>query len=251
MQIDEDGLTVSNPGGFIEGVTVQNILSAEPYGRNPVLADALKRIGLAERSGRGVDRIYEGSLRYGRDVPDYSETTSSVVRLFIPSGAPDERLISLITEEQRRTGEPMPLNALFALNVLKRGRRMSLAEIVQNTNIPETKIRGTLERLIEAGIIEAVGSGRGRVYILDVKAYQNPTQYVRQRGIDQLRYRELVVSLAKKQKSITRKDVIELLRVTPPQAYRILNKLVQEGILERKGITSAAEYHLALSLIHI
>ena len=122
---------------------------------------------------------------------------------------------------------------------------MSLAEIVQNTNIPETKIRGTLERLIEAGIIEAVGSGRGRVYILDVKVYQNPTQYVRQRGIDQLRYRELVVSLTKKQKSITRKDVIELLRVTPPQAYRILNKLVQEGILERKGITSAAEYHLA------
>ena len=245
VQLDEDGLTVSNPGGFIEGVTVQNILSAEPYGRNPVLADALKRIGLAERSGRGVDRIYEGSLRYGRDVPDYSETTSNVVRLFIPSGAPDERLISLITEEQRRTGEPMPLNALFVLNVLKRGRRVSLAEIVQNINIPETKIRGTLERLIEAGIIEAVGSGRGRVYILDVKAYQNPTQYVRQRGIDQLRYRELVVSLAKKQKSITRKDVIELLRVTPPQAYRILNKLVQEGILERKGITSAAEYHLA------
>lgn len=246
VQIDEDGLTVSNPGGFIEGVTVQNILSAEPYGRNPVLADALKRIGLAERSGRGVDRIYEGSLRYGRDAPDYSETTSSVVRLFIPSGAPDEQLISLITEEQRRTGEPIPLNALFALNVLKRGRRMSLAEIVQNINIPEAKIRSTLERLIEAGIIEAVGSGRGRVYILDAKAYQNPAQYVRQRGIDQLRYRELVISLAKKQQSITRKDVIELLRVTPPQAYRILNKLTQEGILERKGNTSAAVYRLTM-----
>ncbi len=246
VQIDEDGLTVSNPGGFIEGVTVQNILSAEPYGRNPVLADALKRIGLAERSGRGVDRIYEGSLRYGRDIPDYSETTSSVVRLFIPSGVPDEQLISLITEEQRRTGEPIPLNALFALNVLKRGRRMSLAEIVQNINIPEAKIRSTLERLIEAGIIEAVGSGRGRVYILDAKAYQNPAQYVRQRGIDQLRYRELVISLTKKQQSITRKDVIELLRVTPPQAYRILNKLTQEGILERKGNTSAAVYRLTI-----
>lgn len=225
-------------------MTVQNILSAEPFGRNPVLADALKRIGLAERSGRGVDRIYEGSLRYGRDVPDYLETTSRVVRLFIPSGAPDEQLISLITEEQRRTGEPIPLNGLFVLNVLKRGRRMSLAEVVQNINIPEAKIRSTLERLIEAGIIEAVGSGRGRVYILDAKAYQNPAQYVRQRGIDQLRYRELVISLAKKQQSITRKDVIELLRVTPPQAYRILNKLTQEGILERKGNTSAAVYRL-------
>lgn len=244
VQLDEDGLTVSNPGGFVEGVTVQNILTAEPNGRNPVLADALKRIGLAERSGRGVDRIYEGSLRYGRDVPDYSETTSNVVRLFIPSGAPDEQLVTLIAEEQRRTGESMPLNALFALNTLKRGRRMSLNEILQSVNISEAKMRGTLERLIEAGLIEAVGSGRGRVYILDAKVYQNPTQYVRQRGIDQLRYQELIVSLARKQQSITRKDVIELLRVTPPQAYRVLNKLVQKGVLKRKGNTSAATYHL-------
>ncbi len=246
VQLDEDGLTVSNSGGFIEGVTVQNILSAEPYGRNPVLADTLKRIGLAERSGRGVDRIYEGSLRYGRDAPDYSETTSNAVRLFIPSGTPDERLISLITEEQQRTGEPMPLNALFVLNVLKRGRRMSLAEIVQSINIPEAKIRGTLERLTEAGIIEAVGSGRGRVYILDAKAYRDPVQYMRQRGINQLRYRELVISLAEKKQSIMRRDVIELLRITPPQAYRILNKLVQEGILEWEGITSAAVYRLIM-----
>ena len=121
---------------------------------------------------------------------------------------------------------------------------MSLNEILQSVNISEAKMRGTLERLIEAGLIEAVGSGRGRVYILDAKVYQNPAQYVRQRGIDQLRYQELIVSLARKQQSITRKDVIELLRVTPPQAYRVLNKLVQKGVLEREGNTSAATYHL-------
>ncbi len=56
IRLDDDGLSISNPGGFIEGVTVENILSVEPHGRNPALADALKRIGLAERSGRGVDR---------------------------------------------------------------------------------------------------------------------------------------------------------------------------------------------------
>ena len=63
VKIDDDGLSVGNPGGFIEGVTYQNILTVEPHGRNPVLADALKRIGLAERSGRGVDRIFEGFLQ--------------------------------------------------------------------------------------------------------------------------------------------------------------------------------------------
>ena len=59
MAIEDDGLTISNPGGFIEGINADNLLDAEPHGRNPVLADAMKRIGLAERTGRGIDRIYE------------------------------------------------------------------------------------------------------------------------------------------------------------------------------------------------
>ncbi|WP_417572222.1 ATP-binding protein [Paratractidigestivibacter faecalis] len=56
--MDDVGLLVNNPGGFIEGIGVRNLLSAEPQGRNPCLMDALKRVGLAERTGRGVDRIY-------------------------------------------------------------------------------------------------------------------------------------------------------------------------------------------------
>lgn len=51
-------MIISNPGGFVEGITVDNLLTAEPYGRNPSLSDALKRIGLAERTGRGIDRIW-------------------------------------------------------------------------------------------------------------------------------------------------------------------------------------------------
>lgn len=35
---------ISNPGGFVEGVTINNLLTAEPHGRNPALADVMKRI---------------------------------------------------------------------------------------------------------------------------------------------------------------------------------------------------------------
>lgn len=78
-----DTLSLSNPGGFVEGVTLDNLLVVEPRPRNPTLADALKRIGLAERTGRGVDLIYQGLLRYGRPVPDYgrSDRHTVVVRL--------------------------------------------------------------------------------------------------------------------------------------------------------------------------
>ena len=70
IQIADTGMTISNPGGFVEGITADNLIDADPHGRNPVLADAMKRIGLAERTGRGIDRIYEGSLFYGRQITD-------------------------------------------------------------------------------------------------------------------------------------------------------------------------------------
>ena len=242
VKIDADGLSVGNPGGFIEGVTYQNILTVEPHGRNPVLADALKRIGLAERSGRGVDRIFEGSLLYGRDLPDYSESTSTNVKLFIPRGAPDKHLVSLITDEQKRIGAPLPLNSLLVLNVLKHNHRMSLLEISEECVVPEAKLKSTLERLTESGLIDAIGSGRGRVYVLSAKAYKDPIQHVRQTNIDVVRYKELVLTLARRKEFITRKDVVELLHISPPQAYRLLKKLSDEGALMLTGTTSAAKY---------
>lgn len=245
VRIDADGLSVSNPGGFIEGVTYHNILTVEPHGRNPVLADALKRVGLAERSGRGVDRIFEGSLMYGRDLPDYSESTSTSVRLFIPRGMPDKKMVALISEEQQKTGVPVSLNALFVLNALRHSRRISLSEISAECNILETKLRPTVERLTEAGIIDGIGNGRGRVYVLSAKAYKDPAQYVRQTDIDVIRYSELIIKLAQTKEYITRKDVVDLLHVSGPQAYRLLKKLENSKQLTRNGNTSAARYTIA------
>lgn len=244
VQIDSDGLTVSNPGGFVEGVTYSNILTVEPHGRNPLLADALKRVGLAERTGRGVDRIYEGSLRYGRECPDYSGSTAAYVRLFIPRGMPDRRIVTMIADYQQKTGEQMPLNSLLLLNLLKQGRRMTTEAISKGLNLPEGKVRAIAERLAEAGLLEAIGNGRGRTYILSSKLYRDPAEYVRQTDIDQLRHRELVMKLAQTQEVISRKDVIDLLRISGPQAYRLLQKLVDDNELVREGNTSAARYKI-------
>jgi len=56
-------------------------LTTEPRPRNRALADALKRIGIVERSGRGVDLIYRGLLRFGRPEPDYGRTDAHSVVL--------------------------------------------------------------------------------------------------------------------------------------------------------------------------
>ena len=242
VRIDDDGLTISNPGGFIEGVTTENILTVEPHGRNPALADALKRLGMSERSGRGVDRIFEGSLLYGRPLPDYTESTSTTVKLFIPRGLPDENFIRLVTEQQQRTGTLLQLNSLLILNTLKQGRRMSVHDLALETHLPEGKVRANVERMTETGLLEAMGNGKGRVYVLPSKVYLNQAEYVRQTDIDAIRYPELVMKLVERRGAIARNDVIELLHVTPPQAYRILDKLVDRGKLYREGSGRSTKY---------
>ena len=155
---------------------------------------------------------------------------------------PDKYLVSLISEQQQRTGVPVPLNALLALNLLRQARRMTAEEISREAHIPKSKMRATLEYLTETGLIEAIGAGRGRAYILSAKSYKDPVKYVRQTDIDQLRYPELVTKLAKQKGSISRKDVIELLHISPPQAYRLLKKMTEDGTLIQQGNTRGAHY---------
>ena len=98
--------------------------------------------------------------------------------------------------------------------------------------------------MTEAGIVDGIGNGRGRVYVLSAKAYKDPIQYVRQTDIDVIRYSELILKLAQAKGSIARKDVIDLLHVSGPQAFRLLKKLETSGKLIRNGNTSAAKYSL-------
>jgi len=246
--MDNDGMTISNPGGFIEGVTIENLLTVEPHGRNTALADAMKRIGLAERTGRGVDRIFEGSLLYGKPLPDYSESTNVMVKLFIPKSLPDPNFTKLISEEHRTTGESLPINSLLVLNALKRSRRATVNELADFAHITVEKARITVERLVESGLIEAAGNGKGRCYTLSARLYQadhNMPGYIRQKGINNVRYPEMVMQFTKENGgTITRGDVMELLHLSKSQAYHLLKKMVEEDKLIAEGTTRNAFYRL-------
>ncbi len=235
VTISDEGLTIANPGGFIEGVSISNLLTAEPHGRNPQLADALKRIGLAERTGRGIDRIYEGSLIFGKPLPDYSASTSVTVSLFIQRSKPDRQIVQLVANEQNRLGRSLSLNSLLVLNTLKDIPKSTIGQIAEAINISDTAVKGILDTLIEASIVDGFGNGKNRTYILSPKVYKTQTGrigYVRQVDIDETRYPELIVNLAKNTDYLSRADVIQLLHVSPSKAYTLLKKLVLQGVLE-------------------
>ena len=235
VTISDDGLTISNPGGFIEGVSINNLLTAEPHGRNPMLADALKRIGLAERTGRGIDRIFEGSLIFGRPLPDYSASTTVTVSLFIQRSKPDRQIAQLVSNEQNRIGRPLSLNTLLVLNTLKDLPKSTVGQISEATNISEIVVKGILDTSIETGLVEGFGNGKNRTYILSPKVYKTQRAkigYVRQVDIDETRYPELIINLAKNTDYLSRADIVQLLHVSPSKAYNLLKKLVEQKLLE-------------------
>lgn len=248
VAIEDEGLTISSPGGFIEGVNLKNLLTVEPHGRNPVLADALKRIGLAEKTGRGIDRIFEGSIVFGRPLPDYSETTSTYVKLFIQRAEPDLAFTKMISNEENRLGRSLPINSLLILSALQSQRRLTIAEIAEVTNIGEIRAKAVVEKLVEAGLVDASGNNKARFYILSSKVYKeqdNIVGYVRQTGIDAVKYEAWIMELIQKQGGkITRDNVVELLNVTPPQAYRLLKKMSDKGRIKLVGSGRSAYYEL-------
>ncbi|MBQ7930880.1 MAG: putative DNA binding domain-containing protein [Clostridia bacterium] len=247
VAVSDEGLTVANPGGFIEGISVSNLLTAEPHGRNPALADALKRVGLAEKTGRGIDRIFEGSLIYGRTLPDYSASTTVTVSLFIPRSAPDVQIAQMVSNEQIRLGRPLPINTLLILNHLKDAPRSDVRQIAEALNLPEAVVKTVLEKSMENGLVEAYGSGRSRSYLLAQNVYGDKREkigYVRQADIDETRHTELILNLAKKNEFISRADVVELLHINENRAYYLLRKLVKNEMLILVNGGRGAKYQL-------
>ena len=69
--------------------------------------------------------------------------------------------------------------------------------------------------------------------------------YVRQTGIDAVKYEAWIMELIQKQGGkITRDNVVELLNVTPSQAYRLLKKMSDKGTIKLIGNGRSAYYEL-------
>jgi len=247
VRMGNDGLVISNPGGFIEGVTLENLLVVEPKPRNPLLADIVKRIGLAERTGRGVDLIYYGMLRYGRPVPDYSGSDHTTVAVRLSSAEPDTDFLRMIISAEEKTGTRMPLESLIALARLRVERRLDVHELASAIQKNEFAARAVLERLAEAGFVTAHGVKKGRTYTLSASVYQKmgiTAGYVRQAGFDSIQHEQMIVNFIRQRKRIQRQEVVDLCQIGPYQATRLLDKLVKAKNLKRLGQKRGVYYEL-------
>lgn len=245
IQMHSDHLFISNPGGFPEGINLDNLLVHEPKPRNPRLAECLVRIGLVEKTGRGIDKIFLGQLRYGRPAPDYGQSNSEGVRLIIPGGAASLEFVKLVHEADR-SGSPLGLDELLVLNLLQIERRVDATEVGRITQKGGWQARGMLERLVERGLVEGRGERRGRIYTLSASLYRQlgrATGYIRTRGFDPVRQQAMVLEYLRAHGRITRREIVELCGVTSNQARWLLTRLVRKGEIKMAGEPRRGAYY--------
>jgi ATP-dependent DNA helicase RecG len=248
IRFQDNTLSISNPGGFVEGVTLENLLVVEPKPRNPSLADAIKRIGIAERTGRGVDLIFQGLLRYGRPEPDYSSSNASTVQVILSSAAADIPFFRMIVEEEAKTGRSVSLDALIVLSHLRHERRIDIATAAHAIQKTEAAARAILERLVEAGLVEPQGVKKGRTYTLSASIYRQLGQsadYIRQVGFDRIQQEQMIIRYVQENQRITRQDVIGLCRLSKDQAGRLLRQLLDDNKLVSHGKSRGTYYTLS------
>jgi ATP-dependent DNA helicase RecG len=220
--LKDEELTVSSSGGFLCGVTIENLLRVPPTPRNPRLADAFKRLGLSERTGRGVDIIYEGLLRNGRPPPSYRRSTATSVVVAMDARPADLKFVEAIVTEERKRQRQLSLNALLVLAKLKSVKRAQLSDLahaLQSQDMDDA--RAAVEELVEAGLLQAHGTGKGRSYTMSAALYRQlgqKAEQVRQAWFEPEQQRQMVLNYVRKHGSVKRADVMELCGLNGDQA---------------------------------
>lgn len=238
VQIHDDAIAISNPGGFMEGIRLDNLLNSGPLPRNPLLADIFQRLGLVERTGRGIGLIYSGQLRTGRLPPDYWQSTESRVLVRLPGGKADIDFVRIIKTEEKRLRRAFTVDELLLLSLLRRERKIEDTQITKIIQKSESDARRILEGLIEDGLIEKPKNQRHKEYILSASIYRQmgkPEAYTRRQGFERLQMEPMIVQYATQHGQIKRVDVEKLCKINQNQAKDLVRQLVKKGTLEKMG----------------
>jgi ATP-dependent DNA helicase RecG len=228
-------IEIVSPGGFLEGVTPDNILDRQ-LPRNRRIADALARCGLVERAGQGANRIFEACIREGKDLPDFTNTDAWQVSLTLHGQIRDARFVRFLERVGQETQVSFDTHELLVLDLVHR-----------ELPVPP-QLRSRLPKLIDSGILEAVGRGRGTRYLLSRRfhaALGERGGYTRRRGLDRETSKELLHRHLRDQ---TRAgcQMAELQQVLPGQSRaqikRLLDDLRREGRARLEGVRRWARW---------
>ena len=227
-----DRLVIENPGGFLDGITENNIITHPSVPRNKLIAETLQNLKYVQRTGQGVDIMFKDMVSLGKPYPRY-KSFSDAVSLTIYNAIDNTEFVKFIVEIQEKNSEIMSLAEMMILRDLIDNRK-ELLSVLANTvqkSLDETK--KSCNKLIANGLIEIVG----KEYMLTAKVYEvlkSDIEYTRDKTIQYIKAKNMIIDYLETENNdrITSAKIQEMCGFTKQQARSTIDKMRSEGILD-------------------
>lgn len=222
-------LIIESPGGLLPQVTVETLLDRQAP-RNRRLAEVFQRCGMVERSGQGMNLIFEDAITSAKQLPT-PEASPYQFKLTLHGVVQDPAFLAYL---ERVGQEKMRLYDTAHLLVLDSVRR--------EVALPDT-LKPLADRLVADGLLERISRGRGARLILSrtfSQAIGESASYTRRKGLDQ-EEGKLLLFKHLEHKGEEGAPLAELAQVLPSKSKRqvqhLLNLLAEEGkaLAPRRG----------------
>ena len=215
-------LVVESPGGFPPGITAENVLERQSP-RNRRIADVFAKCGLVERSGQGMNLMFEQSIRQAKLRPDLSGTDAYQVVLRLSGEVRDPNFLQFIEKVGREIQASFGTHDLLVLDLIHREQVVPAVWYEH------------LRRLVDLGVVETLGRGRGTRYLLSRRFYVMTGRagaYTRRRGLDRDQNKALLLGHVR-QAGEKGSPMSELQQVVPALSREQVNGIMDE--LRREG----------------
>ncbi len=229
-------LILESPGGFPVGITEQNILDRQ-LPRNRRISDIFAKCGLVERSGQGMNLMFELSIQESKPMPDFTGTDQYQVILNLNGQVQDPHFLQFLEKIGRETLDLFSTADFLLLNYIHRENRVPV------------QFQNRLQLLVEKGVVESYGRGRGVKYILSHKYYKMVNEkglYTRKKGLDRETNKALLLKHIKENRN-SGSRLRELLQVLPAlskdQVQTLIRELKAGGQIYKAGKTRAALWY--------
>lgn len=198
IDIYDDRLTITSPGGMVDGTRIQerDIFNISSTRRNPVLADIFDRLGYMERQGSGFKKItesYRAAHNYRAELEPkfYSDASSFQVTLYNLNYSTAEKAVveeeKVALEQEKvafeakkvafeRSISGLKLNKPTKDNILSLFENFgydipfSRADVIEVCNLAPSSAGKMLSKIKELDlIVSAAEQGRGKYIFVEAK----------------------------------------------------------------------------------
>lgn len=226
-------LEIVSPGGFPPGITIENVLDRQSP-RNRRIADIFTKCGLVERSGQGMNLIFEEAIKSGKPVPDFAHTDQYQVAISLPGTVQDPNFVRFLEKVGKERVAAFSTQDFLVLDLIHREQK------------PGLQFKPRVEYLLEQGIIERVTRG---TYVLSRRFYDFVGKkgiYTRKKGLDRDQNRALLLKHIRESQN-SGSPIGELMQVLPAQSRRqiqlLLKSLERDGEIHMIGTTRSSRWY--------